>query len=108
MVRDYIKSSSHDLSHVYYPYDVKFICRKFLNKLNPQVAIYFETELWPRMYGLLNKRGVKLYLFNARISEKSLIGYLKIKSFISKTLNQINFIAAQSKEDEARLKNTGL
>ncbi len=101
------KNNKYNLAHVYYPYDVRFICNKFLDKFRPKNAVFFETELWPRMYDSLRKRGIGLYLLNARISEKSFKGYLKIKSYISTVLNQINYIAAQTESDKSRLQQLG-
>lgn len=108
LIKDYLENNKqYNLSHVYYPYDVKFICNRFLNKFNPKTVVFFETELWPRMYSKLNEKGIKLYLLNARISEKSFNGYLKIKNYISTVINQINYIAAQSESDKNRLQKLG-
>lgn len=108
LVQDYIaKNQAINIKHVYYPYDATFICKKFLNKTNPKQVIYFETEIWPKMFGELDRRNIKLSIVNARLSEKSYNGYSNIRELIANTLNKIDFIAAQGESDKQRFIDLG-
>ena len=61
MVQDFInnKQSDNHIYHLYFPYDVTFICRKFLTKIKPKQAVFFETEIWPNMFNAIKKQGNK-------------------------------------------------
>lgn len=96
-----------DISHYYYPYDVRVICSKFLNNVKPNLAVFFETEIWPKMFTEVKKRSIKLMIVNARLSEKSFQGYNKIQEFIAEALNKVDFIAAQAEADKNRFINLG-
>lgn len=111
LVQKYInEAKSHTnakIYHVYYPYDVAYFCHRFLKNIKPSCAVFFETEIWPRMFTAIKKHEIKLFIINARLSEKSFRGYSKIKSYIGKTLNKVDYIAAQSDLDQKRFMALG-
>ena len=44
----------------------------FLHALEPELALFVESEIWPRLIVESARRGIPLALVNARLSEKSL------------------------------------
>ena len=48
-------------AHVYYPFDVGFICNNFLNKWKPKIAIFVESEIWPNMFEKINTKKFPLF-----------------------------------------------
>ena len=36
--------------HVYLPYDLTASIRRFLDRINPSLAVVMETEIWPNLY----------------------------------------------------------
>lgn len=69
----------------------------FLNP--PDVAFFFETEIWPSYITFLKNMGVKLVLINARMSDKSFRMY-KIFAFLFKgVIGKFDLIIAKSKKD---------
>ena len=42
--------------HQFYPIDYHFINKKFLNFWKPNLAIFIESEIWPCMFNLLDKK----------------------------------------------------
>ncbi len=44
----------------------------FLNRLQPQLMIFMETELWPNLINQCATKKIKLLLINGRLSAKSL------------------------------------
>ena len=40
---------SKNLKHVYFPFDLKFICKKFISFYNPSILLLVETEIWPNL-----------------------------------------------------------
>ncbi|MBC7786539.1 MAG: lipid IV(A) 3-deoxy-D-manno-octulosonic acid transferase [Methylophilaceae bacterium] len=95
------------VSRVYLPYDVPFAVRRFLNHFSPVVGVLMETELWFNLIAECKNRNVPLLLINARLSERSMLGYKKIYNLANEGLNNLTTIAAQTQEDAERLQNLG-
>ncbi|MBK4764866.1 MAG: 3-deoxy-D-manno-octulosonic acid transferase [Pantoea sp. Brub] len=85
--------------HVYLPYDLPIAINRFLNTLTPRLVIIMETELWPNIINILNKRSIPQIIANARLSNKSVKNYKMISKFMYESIQKINLIATQSVED---------
>ncbi|MDP7403134.1 MAG: glycosyltransferase N-terminal domain-containing protein, partial [Gammaproteobacteria bacterium] len=75
--------------HVYVPYDLGFVLRRFLQKIKPDLLILMETELWPNTIAACQQQGIKILLANARLSEKSALGYRWISSLSRQMLSAV-------------------
>ena len=76
--------------HVYAPYDLNFVLRRFLKKIQPDLLILMETELWPNTIAVCQQQGIKILLANARLSEKSALGYRRIASLSRQMLRAVD------------------
>lgn len=90
------------VSHRYVPYDLPFVLKRFFRQEKPRVGIIMETELWPNLIYQAQVAQVPLLLANARLSERSLNGYLKLRFLFKPILNQFTAILPQSEEDARR------
>jgi 3-deoxy-D-manno-octulosonic-acid transferase len=97
----------NDVAHVYAPYDLPGVVSRFLDRVRPQLAIVMETELWPNLFHACQQRSVPLLLVNARLSEKSVSGYRRVRSLAAQTLSAVTEIAAQSEQDASRFRSLG-
>jgi 3-deoxy-D-manno-octulosonic-acid transferase len=95
------------VQRVYLPYDVPFAVRRFLKHFNPSIGLLMETELWFNLIAESKKRETPLLLLNARLSEKSALGYAKLGKLVAHGLKSLTDIAAQTQADANRLKNLG-
>ena len=95
------------VEHCYLPYDLPFAIRRFLKCTHPQFGIIMETEIWPNLLGLCKQHDIPLVLANARMSERSAAGYLRLASFTKATLRNITLIAAQGVDDKDRFQTLG-
>lgn len=93
--------------HVYLPYDMPFVIRRFLNAFKPRLAVIMETEIWPNLYRECGKHRIPLFLINARLSEKSARGYGKILFLVRPALANVGLIAAQTGDDAERFARIG-
>ena len=59
------------------PYDLPSSMRRLLEWYRPRVAILMETEVWPNMIAACVEHGIPVMLANARLSEKSALGYAR-------------------------------
>ncbi|MBT4837835.1 MAG: 3-deoxy-D-manno-octulosonic acid transferase [Methylococcales bacterium] len=95
------------VEHVYLPYDLPDAIQRFLVKFKPKMAVIMETELWPNLYHYTDKKKIPILISNARISDHSFKGYVKIKGIVSEVLSHVSMIATQSQEDASRLIKLG-
>ena len=60
--------------HYYLPLDTPGASRRFFNKLQPQLIVLLETEIWPNLLAQAAKDRVPVMLANARLSARSARG----------------------------------
>lgn len=93
--------------HVYLPYDLRSMVRRFLDRARPKLAIMVETEIWLNLYVECGRRGIPLMMVNARLSERSLGGYLPVRTLAKVAMQAVKLVAAQSSADATRLARIG-
>ena len=91
----------------YLPYDFPAAVARFLDHFRPAAGILIETEIWPNLVHACRVRGIALYLINARLSEKSSVGYRRFAPLVAASLREFSAVAAQSDDDAARLTALG-
>jgi 3-deoxy-D-manno-octulosonic-acid transferase len=91
----------------YVPIDLPGSVRRFFQRVQPQLAIILETEIWPNLYHRCGRLGVPLVLASARISPRSVTSYRRLVGLFRETLSHGIFIAAQSAEDAERFVSIG-
>ncbi|MBI5436553.1 MAG: lipid IV(A) 3-deoxy-D-manno-octulosonic acid transferase [Nitrosomonadales bacterium] len=96
-----------DVLRVYLPYDYPFAIRRFLNHFRPRIGVLLETEIWFNLIYACNAEKTPLLLLNARLSEKSALGYARVARLTRNALRELAAIAAQTTDDAARLTALG-
>ncbi|MFZ5536905.1 MAG: 3-deoxy-D-manno-octulosonic acid transferase [Pseudomonadota bacterium] len=91
-----------DVEHLYLPYDLPGAVRRFFARTRPSLGVIMETELWPNLAAEGAQRGIPLVLANARLSERSMRGYARVRPLVRNTLACFALIAARGPEDAAR------
>ena len=89
------------------PYDIPFAVRGFLRHFAPRAGVLVETELWPNLVAQCKRESVRLFLVNARMSERSAAGYARIATLSRPMLDSFTGIAAQTDADAKRLSELG-
>lgn len=95
------------VSQAYLPYDLPPLSRLFLARVRPRVGIFLETEIWPNLYAACRRRGVPIFLVNARLSARSAAGYGRFAGLVRPALGTLTGIAAQTRPDAERLLGLG-
>jgi len=93
--------------HQFVPVDRLPFVRKFLDHWKPDFAIWAESELWPNLVCETAKRGTQMALINARMSDKSLRTWQKLKGFASTLLGSFHICLAQTETDGQRYQLLG-
>ena len=105
MARNIITDAS---AFMYYPLDFPCVVKKALERVNPQVFVLTETELWPNFIDACRKRGVKIVMVNGRISPRSYGRYYGTRFFWRRTLRYIDRMGMISETDATRIRNIGM
>ena len=101
------RTLAEQVRHVYFPYDLKWIQRRFLRRYRPRVLIILETELWPNTIETCKRAGVPVVLVNARLSKRSMRGYESVRAMSRAMIRDIDAIAAQGASDADRFLKLG-
>lgn len=89
------------------PYDLPSSTRRFLEWFRPRIGILMETEVWPNLIAACGEHGVPLMLANARLSEKSSLGYGRRPRLFGPAFAALAAVCAQTDADAARLRERG-
>ena len=96
------------VTHCFFPFDSELIIKSFLKKINPEICILMETEIWPNLINQLKIKNIPTALINARLSEKSFHKYQRFSSrLISESLKNISLICSQNIFSSERLVSLG-
>ena len=95
------------IEHCYLPYDVPKAVRLFLDRVKPRALVVMETELWPNLFSGCYSRNIKIYLINARLSERSAKLYARFPSLTAAMLRCLTKIVCQYEDTEERFKSLG-
>lgn len=94
--------------HVYLPYDLPPALRGFLDRVQPQLLLMVETEVWPNLLAHCEARGIPSLLANGRLSERSFKGYQRLGRLARETFATIDWVAAQALPDAQRFMAAGV
>jgi 3-deoxy-D-manno-octulosonic-acid transferase len=84
--------------HQFFPIDSIFFSYKFLNYWKPTIAIFVESEIWPSIFKILNKKNIPLKLLNARITKKTFNKWKRVKKFSNSVFQNISIAYPQNEE----------
>ncbi len=94
--------------HVYAPYDLPDCVARFLARVQPQLLLIMETELWPNTIAACAQREIPTLLINGRLSARSARGYARFGAMTKHMLEQLTCAAIQHTDDAARFQQLGL
>jgi len=96
------------VGHAYLPYDLPWLQRRLLSKLQPRIGIIMETELWPNLVAECQRAKVPLVLANARLSERSAKGYQRVRLLVRPMFVALDWVAVQSRAEALRFGSLGV
>ncbi len=91
----------------YCPLDFSWAARTAMRRIQPQLLVLAETELWPNLIRAAGESGARVALVNGRLGERSFHGYRRIRPLISRVLRHIDLIAAQDNTYAERFRSLG-
>jgi 3-deoxy-D-manno-octulosonic-acid transferase len=93
--------------HQYVPLDTPRAVTRFLDHWRPDAGLFVESDLWPNLLLEAQRRGVKLGLINARISERSAAGWRRAPQMARTLLGTFDIILAQDEDFATRFRALG-
>jgi 3-deoxy-D-manno-octulosonic-acid transferase len=93
--------------HQFFPIDVNFFSKKFLNYWKPSIVFFIDSEIWPNMLLNIKKENIPTILINGRITEKTFKRWLLFPNFSNMLFKKFNLCLSSSKESKKYLKKLG-
>ncbi len=93
--------------HQFAPVDAPGAVVAFLDWWRPSLAVFVESELWPNLILETRRRGVRLILASARITEKTVDGWRRFPGAAREILSAFDRILPQDETSAARLESLG-
>jgi len=93
--------------HQFAPVDAPGAVDAFLTHWKPVVGVFVESELWPNLILESHRRGVKLVLASARITEKTVAGWRRFPGAARQILSAFDVILPQDGVSADRLESLG-
>jgi 3-deoxy-D-manno-octulosonic-acid transferase len=92
----------------YLPYDYPDAVDRFFRHYSPDFGVLMETEIWPNLLASAKRRGVPVFLANARLSERSARAYGKVAALARPAFSALRAVAAQTPGDAQRVARLGV
>jgi len=95
------------VSHYFLPLDFPGSARRFIQRLEPRLAIIAETELWPNLLATCQRQNVPVVVANGRLSPGAFRLYRRFGALSRGMLETIAWIGAKSALDSDRFLTLG-
>ena len=93
--------------HQFYPIDMNFLSKKFINYWKPSSVYFIDSEIWPNMIQNLKAQDVPIMLLNGRITKKTFKRWKLFPSLSKKIFSTFDSCLSSSKESYNYLKKLG-
>ena len=97
-----------DVDLLYFPQDFPTTVRRAYDLIQPDFVVLMESELWPNFIWTGARRGIPMFLVNARMSPRSAARYRRFAWFVRSVLSKLTLICAQSQHDADNFTALGL
>lgn len=92
---------------LYFPMDFHFSIYRFISRFDVRAVVLTETEVWPNLLDILNKKNIPSFMINGRISDRSFKSYIKYSFIFAPVFAMINRCMMQSELDAERIISAG-
>jgi len=106
IAKQYLTEDVHYI--FYFPYDLTFSVKHIVQRIDPEVVVIVETDIWPNFLFEMKKRRIPVVLVNARLSKTSFSGYKRLLFFTKQVFLNFAHVCTQSDADTARFQALGV
>ena len=93
--------------HQFVPIDTPAATARFLDYWKPQIGLFVDSDIWPNLVLGAGRRGVRLALVNARMSQRSFDSWRWAPHTARALLSAFDVCLAQDEEIASRFRNLG-
>ena len=104
MAQKTIEAADH---FIYFPIDFPWTMKEIMRRIQPELVVLMETELWPNFIKAAKDSGSKVLIASGRISDSSFGKYKLINPFTKQVLSKVDAFGMQSAKDEERIIELG-
>ena len=87
-----------NVHHRFFPFDVEFLIKNFLEKWKPNKILLVDSEIWPNLIINANKLNIPIALINARITPKSFKRWIRFPKVAKKIFSMFELCLASNLE----------
>ena len=95
----------NNVTHRFFPVDVKFIIRKFLKLWKPNLIFLVDSEIWPNLILTSKENKIPLCVINARLTKKSSKRWMLFPKSTYKIFQSIDLFLVSNSETKTFLDN---
>ncbi len=92
----------------FHPLDCLPFTQLALRRINPDVYVVTDTGFWPGLIDLLHRKNVPTFLFNGRISARTVRRYLRAGSLFKETFQKFRRLCMQNPDGEKAARALGV
>ncbi|HSP31361.1 MAG TPA: lipid IV(A) 3-deoxy-D-manno-octulosonic acid transferase, partial [Halomonas sp.] len=107
LIAEQLPQDQARLAHRFLPLDFPDAAKRFVRSVQPELAIMFETELWPNILHACYKQQVPVAVVNGRLSPRAFKRYQTLRPLMAGALAQVAWLGAKSAADAERLNALG-
>ncbi len=96
-----------ELRVIYYPLDFGPFPGRALDRIQPDLLLLMELELWPGLLNAAERRRIPVVVVNGRISQRSFRGYGRV-SWLLPQLDRIDLFCVQNEIYAERIRSLGV
>lgn len=89
------------------PFDLSFAVRRWLARVDADMLVLVELELWPNMTRLARARGMPVVVVNGRLSDRSIRRYRRVRRLVRGMFGRASVVLAQSRAVADRFAELG-
>ena len=92
-----------NIQHRFFPIDVNFLIKKFIESWSPNAIFLVDSEIWPNLIFYAKKKQIPLALINGRITFKTFKRWMSISNFAQSIFDCFNLCLVSNKETKSYL-----
>jgi 3-deoxy-D-manno-octulosonic-acid transferase len=99
---DFARQQFPDIKVINAPLDFSFAVKRFIKKINPQLLILNELEIWPNWISIIHRENIPVLLINGRISDGAFKWYKRFAFLLKPFFNKIHRFLVQTEIHKER------
>lgn len=87
----------------FFPFDFPFAVKRFLKRIDPDIVLLCELEIWPSFVWHVHKKNIPLYLINGRMVKKDFHRYYAFEWFFASIFSMFSGFFMQNDQYARRI-----